>query len=481
MAVAERYEGENSPMKQLPPIFLVAVMTIGVFAFAGMGAFAADQWTPPTLPGILPSTFDIPLNTSGVAQVKAGPLTVNGAFTVTNSLDVQGDICWNDPGSRINCRNGWQNIGSLNFVHRFPNFCNPPELCATSDIGYAYLVGQDGSSAALTATAGEPSGGRLTQAIYGAASTEDTGDSYGVVGEALSDNTFAVYGLNLVGSQSAWAGYFVGNVRIFSAAGSSSPADLVIGPIGGNVQNARANGLSEICLGDALGKPFAEVCKSDWPPGTVSKWALNPSSPQLNATLWPASSGLSLAAGGSDSNAKFLVQRQLDGTADLAVQGDTSLKKMVIGAPVNLPVTATCGDGICNNNENDNYCSPRPCGNYCPEDCDLTPPGNVAVSESVNEETRVVTFTWTNPPQSDYAGVRVIRRVNIEPTGPNDGTPIEFTKTQNSYITPPHDVGTLYYYKFYAFDNQRNYSSGITKAIYLLPGQLDLPGGGRRT
>ncbi len=472
MAEVERNEGEDSHMKQPQLSFLVAVVAIGVLAFAGMRALAFTFIPPSDPPGVLPATFDLPLNTSGVTQIKAGPLTVNGTFTVTNSLNVNGDICWN--GSGINCRSNWQNVGSTNFVHRYPSI-------GGSDFGYPHLVGQDESEAALTSTAGDPSGGRWTQGVYGAASTEDTGDSYGVVGEALSDNTYAVYGM-IQSGQSAWAGYFVGNVRIFSTVGSSSPADLVIGPIGANVQTARTNSISEICLGDdPIGgppppKPFAEVCKSDWPPGTTSKWALNPLA-QPNATLWPASSDLSLAAGGSDASAKFLVQRQPDGTADLAVQGDTALKKMVIGTPVNLPVTATCGDGICNNSENDNYCSPRPCGNYCPEDCDLIPPDNLSVSaETIDESTGVVTFVWNNPPQLDYAGVRVVSSTNLPPSGPDYGTPIDLPNSQTSYTTPPHGFGTLYYYTFYSFDGVRNYAAGETEHLYFSD-PSDPPGG----
>lgn len=452
-------------MKKAHRTILLTLIGVLLAGIVGVRVFAQGIWNPGTDPGQLPDTFAAPLNTTGVEQTKTGLFTLNGSATVTNEFTTFGNVCWNDSGSGANCRNGWQSVGSQSFVHLYPSSGGP-------DVGYPKLIGSGENEYSLQVKAGAPDPGRITRGIQAGSSLSAIGFSAGVVAEAMSDRTYGVYGM---ADNNAWAGYFVGNVRIFGN------GDLIVGPTNTpEVQTARNNNVSEICLGND--------CRSDWAAGTSSIWALAYASDPTKTTLWPGSDlsgSRNLAIGGNDSNAKFYVETLPTGSAslptvaNLSVQGSSAFTSITIGTPAGLPTTVTCGDGRCNNGENDTFCSPRTapaCSSYCPEDCDVAPPDNIADVEHVTDRSqKTMTFIWENPLDVDLAGIRVVRTVNSEPSGPADPTAFvtDLVPAPTYWTTSQFSLNTQYYFTFYAFDTARNYSAGHIESI-----MLSSPGGG---
>lgn len=88
---------------------------------------------------------------------------------------------------------------------------------------------------------------------------------------------------------------------------------------------------------------------------------------------------------------------------------------------------------------------------------DTTPPTNVSLTATPGNT--IVTLTWTSPIEPDATGVRIVRRTDRAPTGPNDGT-IVYDGNGTSYIDAGLTNGVTYYYGAFAYDASGNYSSG---------------------
>jgi len=142
---------------------------------------------------------------------------------------------------------------------------------------------------------------------------------------------------------------------------------------------------------------------------------------------------------------------------------------LVIGAPpAGTGIAISCGDGMCNGSET---------GGSCPIDCDYTPPNNVSnVSGNASAATQSVTWTWTNPSSSDFAGVRVVRTIDSPPTGPNHSNPsgsytVASGSSPNNQLTNTGlQLGVNYYYTFYAYDAVGTFASGVTQSLRLSSG-----------
>lgn len=98
---------------------------------------------------------------------------------------------------------------------------------------------------------------------------------------------------------------------------------------------------------------------------------------------------------------------------------------------------------------------------------DATPPANVA-NLTATPNVTAITLTWVNPPDADFAGVKIQRSASGFPTGPTDGTTVFQglgTQTVDAGLTP----GTTYYYAAYAYDTSGNFASGaLASATTLL-------------
>lgn len=86
------------------------------------------------------------------------------------------------------------------------------------------------------------------------------------------------------------------------------------------------------------------------------------------------------------------------------------------------------------------------------------PPGNASLG-GVTPASGRVSFTWTNPGDVDFSGVKVLRKTTGFPANNTDGTAI-YNGNATSYIDTALTNGTLYYYTFFAYDTALNYASG---------------------
>jgi hypothetical protein len=91
---------------------------------------------------------------------------------------------------------------------------------------------------------------------------------------------------------------------------------------------------------------------------------------------------------------------------------------------------------------------------------DTTPPGNVQ-NFTAQGGFKEVTLSWTNPPDSDFVGVRINYRTDHFPSDINDGTLLgDFTGTPNQVMSTVHaslQNGVTYYYAASTYDNSGNY------------------------
>lgn len=89
---------------------------------------------------------------------------------------------------------------------------------------------------------------------------------------------------------------------------------------------------------------------------------------------------------------------------------------------------------------------------------DTVPPANPSNFTAAPGDT-LVNLSWINPPDSDFAGVRVVRKLGGYPTGPFDGT-LVYSGPANSAIDTGLTNGVTYFYAAYGYDLSANYSSG---------------------
>ncbi len=417
-----------------------ALLVIAATAFFGLPVVRAawfDSSAPPGSPVTLDPSLQLPLNTTAAPQRKAGALTVNKTLTVNSDVSIgavgaTSQICWNN-----DCRSKWAEIGSRDFVHIYPDL--PGQAVPNSpppDTGYAGLTGT--SDTTLKATSASPNGSRVYSGVAGYASSSAAGFSAGVYGDATASSSgYGVLGEVISGFDQAYAAYFRGKVALFDT------SDLVIGSItSSNVQSARQNAVSEVCLNNE--------CQSTWEATGTSFWSTN------GSTLWPSSSSRNVSLGGG----AFTIAVQPDVTTDVNVNGNATLSQLVIGDVTSTLFATSCGDGICNGSENDTFGS----ANYCPRDCDRTPPVNdVAGVVSWDSSLRKLTLTWLPPSNPDYAGTRVVVTFGNPPSGPLAGgmDVQDISQPGTSYTSPGLFMDGRYYFVLYAYDRGGNYASGL--------------------
>lgn len=89
---------------------------------------------------------------------------------------------------------------------------------------------------------------------------------------------------------------------------------------------------------------------------------------------------------------------------------------------------------------------------------DVTPPGNVKLFTAVGGDGQVV-LSWTNPGDSDLAGVRIQRNTKTFPASPTEGVTV-FNGLGAIFTDTDVSNGQTYYYTAFAYDEIPNYSSG---------------------
>ena len=89
---------------------------------------------------------------------------------------------------------------------------------------------------------------------------------------------------------------------------------------------------------------------------------------------------------------------------------------------------------------------------------DSTPPANVSGFTAVGG-VNVVHLSWTMPPDPDLAGVRIVRRTDQFPTGPNDGD-VVYSGSGSTFDDTNVTGGVTYYYGAFSYDTSGNFASG---------------------
>ncbi|WP_278382329.1 fibronectin type III domain-containing protein [Clostridium tyrobutyricum] len=90
---------------------------------------------------------------------------------------------------------------------------------------------------------------------------------------------------------------------------------------------------------------------------------------------------------------------------------------------------------------------------------DNTPPGTVSNFVALAGDTKV-TLNWTNPTDSDFAGVKIIRKVGSYPTSMEDGTQI-YDGIDTSHVDEGLTNDTEYFYRAFPYDESQNYNDTI--------------------
>ncbi|MDO8587803.1 MAG: carbohydrate-binding protein [Armatimonadota bacterium] len=103
---------------------------------------------------------------------------------------------------------------------------------------------------------------------------------------------------------------------------------------------------------------------------------------------------------------------------------------------------------------------------------DTTAPGNVTGFIATSGDTQN-SLSWTNPGDTDLAGVKIMFKTTGYPTSATDGTQV-YNGTGTSTTHTALTNGTTYYYKAFCYDEVPNYSSGAQSSA--VPADVTPPG-----
>jgi len=93
---------------------------------------------------------------------------------------------------------------------------------------------------------------------------------------------------------------------------------------------------------------------------------------------------------------------------------------------------------------------------------DTTPPAQPDNFDVAIKNTQA-TLTWTNPTDSDFFKIKILRKENSTPTSYNDTTAeIIYEGTDTKFIDANLDSNKKYYYSIFAYDTKLNYSNILT-------------------
>lgn len=90
---------------------------------------------------------------------------------------------------------------------------------------------------------------------------------------------------------------------------------------------------------------------------------------------------------------------------------------------------------------------------------DQVPPPN-PTNLQFSATTSTISLTWTNPSVPDFAGVRLVRKINSQSTSINDGL-VLLNGNLESYNDITATPNTNYFYTLFSYDSSGNYSGGV--------------------
>lgn len=101
---------------------------------------------------------------------------------------------------------------------------------------------------------------------------------------------------------------------------------------------------------------------------------------------------------------------------------------------------------------------------------DLIPPANVSNFKAELGD-KQITLTWKNPPDEDFAGVKIMRSTFFYPQDPLDGLPVYNGKGE-FFIDTEVENGVRYYYTAFTYDTSGNFSSGAVASAVPQPPEI---------
>lgn len=91
---------------------------------------------------------------------------------------------------------------------------------------------------------------------------------------------------------------------------------------------------------------------------------------------------------------------------------------------------------------------------------DNTAPGTIT-SFTATPDNKQITLSWAIPADTDYAGVKILRKTGSYPTSINDGE-VVYDNAGSSYTDTGLTNGTTYYYRAFTYDESGNINSTTT-------------------
>jgi len=88
------------------------------------------------------------------------------------------------------------------------------------------------------------------------------------------------------------------------------------------------------------------------------------------------------------------------------------------------------------------------------------PPSDVDDFEALAWDGQI-RLSWTNSPELDFAGVRILRKESGPPANAGDGE-LVYEGDDEEYVDTGLANGTTYFYSAFSYDYAPNYSSGVT-------------------
>ena len=96
---------------------------------------------------------------------------------------------------------------------------------------------------------------------------------------------------------------------------------------------------------------------------------------------------------------------------------------------------------------------------------DTTPPANISEFQSSASGQKIL-LGWKNPPDADFNGVLIVRKLGFYPVNRNDGVAV-YNGRGESFADSDLVSGTSYYYAAFTYDDLGNYSSGAVIGVAL--------------